>query len=106
MVLFMPSSAFPTVVFTIVDVAEVLFSSVVVSVVGIDIVAFVSLKVVVSAVVIEPNDVELPPPAAVVFVVVITIDFVDILADVVPLFMLSVVVYVVGIGIGGFTCRY
>ena len=105
-VLFMASPAVVPVVVTIADVAEVVSPSVVVSVIGIDVVALASLYVVVSSVVIENNVVELPPTAVVLFAVAITTDVVDNLVDVVPIAMVSEVVSVAVMTIGVFTCTY
>lgn len=104
--LFIPSSTVATAVVNIVD--GPISPYVVVSAVGIvnDVVAFVPLSVVVSAVTIETNGGELPPPDVVLLAAVITIDVVGIWVDVEPLDVASAAVSVVVTGIGVITCTY
>ena len=106
--LFIPSSAVALDVVTIVDVPTVISSSLVLSVVGIviDVVTLVTLSVLVSAVVTETNGGELPPPAVVLLVAVLTIDVVGIWVDVESLDLPSAVLSALVSGIGVITCTY
>lgn len=101
--LFIPSSTVAPAVVTVVD--GPISPYVVVSTVGIvnDVVVFVPLFVVVSAVAIETNGGELPPPDVVLLAAVITIDVVGIWVDIEPLDVASAPVSAVVIGIGVIT---